>query len=278
MKFELHCHSHYSRGSKIPVEAPQSPKEIMQRAKKIGLDGLALTDHRTNKGWKEAREEAKKQKIIFIPAIEIDTLSGHLIGLGLNDSVKNYMSLDDTLDVIHGQGAISVAPHPFDLKGEGIRNEIKKTDAVEVFNSLSLDKFSNKLAERNAEKIKKPTVVGSDAHSLEMLGSAINIMNAGDVDSVLKEIKRGNVKFEKNYVSQQIIINWGKMRMTESYDDIIKYIDKNYSWPKSWISCHMLNKFVLSGKSNDYWMWRYLARFSFGCSGIYSRIKLAKYY
>ena len=278
MRFELHCHSHYSKGSKIPIEAPQSPKEIVQRAKKIGLDGLALTDHRTDRGWKEASEEAKKQKILFIPAIEIDTLSGHLIGLGLNDYVKNYMSLDETLDVIHDQGAIAIAPHPYDLRGDGIRNEIKKTDAVEVFNSLNLDKFSNKLAERNAKKMRKPMVVGSDAHSLDMLGSSVNIMNADSVDSVLNEIKKCHVKLEKKYISQQTVINWSKIRMTKSYNDILERIDKNYPWPKSWISRYMLNKFVLSGKPNDYWMWRYLARFSFGCSGIYSRIKLARYY
>ncbi|GHV77378.1 phosphatase [Spirochaetia bacterium] len=83
---DLHTHSRASDGS-------LTPSELIQTAKKRGLSAIALTDHDTLDGLEEAREEAAKQQIRFIPGIEIDirydpiTVSGefHLLGLGLRE-------------------------------------------------------------------------------------------------------------------------------------------------------------------------------------------------
>jgi predicted metal-dependent phosphoesterase TrpH len=83
---DLHTHSRASDGS-------LTPSELIQTARKRGLSTIALTDHDTLDGLEEAREEAAKQHIRFIPGIEIDirydpiTVSGefHLLGLGLRE-------------------------------------------------------------------------------------------------------------------------------------------------------------------------------------------------
>jgi predicted metal-dependent phosphoesterase TrpH len=70
-----------------------TPSELLQSAKKRGLTAIALTDHDTVDGLEEAREEAIRQGIEFIPGIELDidyepvTARGefHLLGLGLNN-------------------------------------------------------------------------------------------------------------------------------------------------------------------------------------------------
>ena len=76
MQFEIHCHTNHSKGSKIPTEVMMSPKEVVRLAKKRGIDGLAITDHKVTTAWDEARREAKKQGIIFIPGQEIETSDG----------------------------------------------------------------------------------------------------------------------------------------------------------------------------------------------------------
>jgi predicted metal-dependent phosphoesterase TrpH len=81
---DLHTHSRASDGD-------LSPSELVQSAGKRGLTAIALTDHDTVDGLEEAREEAARQGIEFIPGIEFDidyepvTLGGefHLLGLGL---------------------------------------------------------------------------------------------------------------------------------------------------------------------------------------------------
>jgi predicted metal-dependent phosphoesterase TrpH len=81
---DLHTHSRASDGE-------LTPPELLQFARKRGLAAIALTDHDTIDGLEEAREEAIRQGIQFIPGIELDvgyepvTRNGefHLLGLGL---------------------------------------------------------------------------------------------------------------------------------------------------------------------------------------------------
>jgi len=62
-KIDLHMHSTYSDGT-------YTPKELVQKAKEIGLSGIALTDHDTIAGIKEAKGEAERLGIKFIPGVE----------------------------------------------------------------------------------------------------------------------------------------------------------------------------------------------------------------
>jgi len=158
--FELHCHTHYSRGTKIPTEVMMPPRQVVRLAKKAGIDGLAITDHRVVSGWREAREEAEKQGIIFIPGVEIQTSQGHMIGLGLSEGVENFLTVDETLERIREQGGFSVAPHPYDIKNDGVKDLCMKADAVEVFNSFGMDRFANWYTQRKAARGNRPMVVG----------------------------------------------------------------------------------------------------------------------
>ena len=66
MKIDLHSHSTHSDGK-------ETVQQIFQYAAEAGLDVLALTDHDTTAGWDEARIEAAKHGITFVPGIEITT-------------------------------------------------------------------------------------------------------------------------------------------------------------------------------------------------------------
>lgn len=66
MKIDLHSHSTHSDGK-------ESVSQVFQYAAEAGLGALALTDHDTTAGWDEARIEAAKHGITFVPGIEITT-------------------------------------------------------------------------------------------------------------------------------------------------------------------------------------------------------------
>lgn len=76
MKIDLHSHSTHSDGK-------ESVEQIFQYAAQAGLSALALTDHDSTAGWDEARVEAKKHGITFVPGIEVTTESpdGHSVHL-----------------------------------------------------------------------------------------------------------------------------------------------------------------------------------------------------
>ncbi|GMO50206.1 MAG: PHP domain-containing protein [Termitinemataceae bacterium] len=61
---DLHTHSTASDGTFSPVS-------LMQEAKRVGLNTIALTDHDTIDGCEEARSEAKRLGIRFIAGCEI---------------------------------------------------------------------------------------------------------------------------------------------------------------------------------------------------------------
>ncbi len=82
IKYDLHVHSASSDGD-------LSPGELISAAAEQNVAVIALTDHDTVSGCKEAAEEAKKRGIGFVPGIEIscselDKL--HILGLGLDFS------------------------------------------------------------------------------------------------------------------------------------------------------------------------------------------------
>ena len=79
--FELHCHTCHSDGS-------FTPEELILAAKQRGLSGIALTDHNTAAGVKEAVVYGKKYGILVIPGIEWTTFYGHITVLGGHSGIN----------------------------------------------------------------------------------------------------------------------------------------------------------------------------------------------
>lgn len=79
MKFDLHCHSHFSDGI-------LSPEMLVARAKEREVDVLALTDHDTIAGLSLAQKAAAECGITLINGIEFSSQWGkggvHIVGLG----------------------------------------------------------------------------------------------------------------------------------------------------------------------------------------------------
>jgi predicted metal-dependent phosphoesterase TrpH len=78
--FDLHSHSNYSDGI-------LSPAALMSRAKANGVTVLALTDHDTIAGLRDAQQAADENDLVLIPGIEFSSQWGkigvHIVGLGI---------------------------------------------------------------------------------------------------------------------------------------------------------------------------------------------------
>lgn len=64
VRIDLHTHSNRSDGT-------TSPAELVRRARSVGLDVLAITDHDTAAGWSEAAREAERVGIGLVRGLEI---------------------------------------------------------------------------------------------------------------------------------------------------------------------------------------------------------------
>ncbi len=189
MIIDPHIHSIYSG------DAKGTPKQIIKKARKIGLDGIAITDHNTIKGSAAALDESKKfDDFIIVPGIEISTNKGHVVALGITEEIKSGLSPEETIEHIRDRGGIAIAPHPFVRYREGLCDYVKTLDidAIETLNSRYIFGFSNWRAKQLAIKRKIPEIGCSDAHFLGAIGSCVTYVEADfSVVDVLNGILAG---------------------------------------------------------------------------------------
>lgn len=193
MKIDLHCHSYYSH------DGASSPKKLLEEAKKKGLDGIALTDHDTIDGWKEAKETAQKLGIFLISGEEIKTKKGDIIGIFLEKEVKGKGKEPVwVINEIKKQNGIVIVPHPFHFP-ENFNDDLKKyvnlVDCFEVFNSRGIFYFQDKKAFEFSQKYNLAMTAGSDSHFYKTIGDAYTIVdNANNLEDFKKAILERKTK------------------------------------------------------------------------------------
>ncbi len=189
MIIDLHVHTKYSRDASI------EPDELFRVAKAKGLDGIAVTDHDTTKGWERFPDG---DSFAVIRGIERTTDRGSVIGLFLNEGIE-ARGFWEAIDEIRGQGGVVVLPHPCDrFRGDSPkvdsldRRLLEATvDAVEVFNARCLLGRFNKDADRLAEDLGKHKVGGSDAHTVGEVGNARTLFVCDSLEEVRAQLKSG---------------------------------------------------------------------------------------
>ncbi len=180
MRLDLHVHTSYSWDCKA------SPAAIVEYARKVGLDGLGVVDHNTIRGGLAVRKLAPRDFIVIVGS-EIKTDRGEVIGYFLEEEVERG-EFHDVVEEIKAQGGIAVVSHPFDpfrpnsfSPGDA---DAPYLDGVEVCNSRCLMSRTNKKALKYAERHGLIMTAGSDAHTLNEIGSA------GVVVEEIEDIRR----------------------------------------------------------------------------------------
>ncbi len=186
-RLDLHVHTVHSGDSPCEV------KEVIESAKRKGLDGVAITDHDSVEGLEEAFELAEERDFFVIPGIEISSIDGHILGLGIEEKVQPQLSAADTVDRIRDLGGIAISAHPFSLSLTPFSALEADFDAIEVFNPRRY--IGNRLAKKYALEEGIPMTAGSDAHYCQEIGMAgVEIDCELRLEEVLKEIKLGRTK------------------------------------------------------------------------------------
>src|SRR5512137_1937114 len=146
MEVDLHIHSHHSNDSRSKTAL------IVERAVSEGLGAIAVTDHNS---WEGAREAAKlaNGRILVIPGAELKTDKGDVLAIFVDEEIRQRAYLE-VLDQIRDRGGISIIPHPGDSP-KITPEDISLADGLEAFNSTCLSK-SNEYSAKLATALKKP--------------------------------------------------------------------------------------------------------------------------
>ena len=192
MKIDLHTHTLCSKDCRNQYE------RIISAVRSAGLDGIAVTDHDEFRG---AREMQRRAPFLVIPAEEIKTSAGEIIGLFLQEWIPPGLAPLETVDRIREQGGVVYVPHPFDeLRGsrlersalEQIRPHI---DILEVFNARNALPVFNSRALAYARQHNLLAGAGSDAHTYPEYGRAyVDIPAFGSAGEFLESMRQGSWK------------------------------------------------------------------------------------
>jgi predicted metal-dependent phosphoesterase TrpH len=176
---DLHSHSRAS------FDSLADPKAMLERALRLGLTHLAITDHERIDGAQRAVELAG-DRLAVIVGEEVRTRDGDLIGLFLQRAVAPGMSAAETAAAIHEQGGLVGLPHPFDgfrssggSRTGGASGRLEElaalVDYVETHNARAY-RDANPQAAAFAVRHSLPGVASSDAHSVMEVGIASTVL------------------------------------------------------------------------------------------------------
>ncbi len=200
MLIDLHVHtSPRSPCSNI------NPAELIEEAKRIGLDGFCLTEHQVLWDWEEVVQLAGENGIRIFRGNEITTAQGDILVFGLDQDIKGIITIQELQGIVQSAGGFSIAAHPFrGFKTFGVgqlglsldqaakKKSLQFVDAIEIGNGRVTEK-ENELAGQVAEKLGLLKTAGSDAHELGALGTWVTIFEK-DLDTesdFLCELKAG---------------------------------------------------------------------------------------
>lgn len=210
MRADLHVHTDRSGDGR------QSLDDVIRRCKELGLGALSITDHNGMNCY-----PFQVEGMIILPGLEITTADGHVLAYMINEPVPRGRGVDETIDLIHAQGGIAVAAHPYRWwSGLGEKNvRGRGFDALEILNSRSLG-IGNRRAARLARTMGVPGTGGSDAHVTEHIGRALTIFpdDCQNAEDLVRAIKSGAISaegssrgpFESLSYGTKSIFKWGR--------------------------------------------------------------------
>lgn len=187
MLLDLHNHTRHSPDSRV------DPAELVRLAMRIGLSGIAITDHNSVGGVKAA-QEAAGEGFLVVPGTEVSTAEGHVLAYGVRESIPRDLPVPETFERIVALGGVAVAAHPFRFwsgLGETALGQAR-FPAFETCNGRTLRR-GNAHAKARATERSAGQTGGSDSHFLDEVARAVTAVNGGitSVEDVLQRIGAG---------------------------------------------------------------------------------------
>jgi predicted metal-dependent phosphoesterase TrpH len=206
---DLHVHTYPASPCSSATE-----DDLIQEAKRIGLDAICLTDH--NFVWDPERIRALqgKHRFLILRGNEITTDQGDILVFGLDEDIKGIISIESLRQKVMAASGFMIAAHPFrgfltfDAAHLGMTPQkamqkalFKQVDALEALNGKVTPK-ENQFAHQVAEGLNLPATGGSDAHEVFEVGQyatrfSKQIQNEAELVEALKSDNYEAIAYRK---------------------------------------------------------------------------------
>jgi predicted metal-dependent phosphoesterase TrpH len=201
---DLHVHSIYSYDGTASVPA------VLSRARQIGLNVIAITDHDDIKGSLKALELAQLYGVEVIPGIEITTAEGDLLALNVASVIPRGQPLIETVLQVQAAGGFCIAPHPManglgmkSLNAYSILRALRNPGvartliAIETYNATAIDRMSNHYARILADRLNMTQTGSSDAHVVDAIGLGATEFEGHTAQELIEALRAGEVRIHK---------------------------------------------------------------------------------
>jgi len=221
---DIHTHTMYSGFSKYSFlsypDSVTTPRTSIKVAEKLGLDILCITDHNTIKGAVEAQ---KYNRELVVIGEEISSNDGEILGLFLQEQIQPGLTAEETIEQIHGQDGIAIAPHPFSAHCSCVGKKMNtlRLDGIEVFNALHRDGYSNAVALESCNGHAK--LGGSDAHASYMIGNGYTLFDGSSQEDLRSSIKNKQTIYGGKVASLWDFVNYSTRVAYESSKTILNF-------------------------------------------------------
>lgn len=180
IRIDFHAHSNYS------YDGENSVRELVEAAKKRGLNGIAVCDHNTI-----AKKRERFRNFLVIYGQEVSTSKGHMAVFGTNKKFEKEIDPIELVEKASEENAVTIATHPFAVRKHSLWWNVwnAKPTTVEYVNGS--DVVSNLFTRFYFER----GTGGSDAHSAFELGTGFTLLECDlKEESVLECVRRGKMQ------------------------------------------------------------------------------------
>jgi predicted metal-dependent phosphoesterase TrpH len=177
--FVIDLHVHTSPASPC---ASSTVEEIIGEAKRIGLNGICLTDHNYQWSPKDIKAIRERHHFPVLRGNEITTVQGDMVVFGLDEDIQGIITLNELAEKVAFVDGFMIAAHPFrgflTVSGDSLGLDVAKAaarpmfhlvDGIETLNS-KVNENENRFCGQVAEALEMPVSGGSDAHLAEEVG------------------------------------------------------------------------------------------------------------
>ena len=185
----MHIHTHFSPCSIIKI--PQ----LLQRAKKVGIDGICITDHNSIASKSVLEKIADYSGLFVIVGVEYTTSYGDFLVYGPVDYIPEKMDAKNLFKWVQKEGGVTIAAHPF-RKDRPVDPDVlhlsKIIESVNGRNNPAENALCKNWIKKHGNEVKE--IGGSDAHTVEEIGQVVTVFkrNIYTMDDLIIELLGGN--------------------------------------------------------------------------------------
>lgn len=207
MIIDIHTHTYPTSDDSL-----LTPEDLIEEARRIGLDGVCLTDH--DRFWEpdDIVALSKKHDYLVIPGCEVSTEEGHLLVYGLKEYIFGMHRAQYVKDLVEEAGGAIVVAHPYRRKYTKLAHTSPQAfyemldracssdvfslaDGVEVFNGRG-SKEENAFSAEVAKHFDLGGTGASDAHKIEDIGTFATEFEGKirNLEDFIAELKAGRFR------------------------------------------------------------------------------------